>query len=267
MNQKEKLMETTIWALTGKLTEDNDINKYYRNFSKKVKEIIQQLTHSTERMDNRTKNIITVEIPQMYLINRKDCQNYIQKQAKIPFTHSVDYDIDEETKEKISNEEFDKAIDYVDNKYIPTLKNYMDSHNEECINLIQRTFKNNNINIKNIKDIGEISSIYKKYKYNDVSAIVNAILREWENPYELYPYQHTYTITIDINDNKDTNIEDNNKYKVSFNPNYGEYTVRDKNNGKVYFASKDADEAYEELNRLNNGGSRGSEIKPVNYFN
>lgn len=267
MNQKEKLVKVTIEALTKKLNEDNDINKYYRDFSRKVKEIIQQLTRSTKTMDTRTKNVITIEIPQMYLINRKDCQNYIQKQAKVPFIQPVNYKIDQTTKEKISNEEFDKAIDYVDNKYIPTLKNYMDSHSKECTDLIQQTFKQNNINIENIKDTAEISSIYEEYKYNDVKTIVSAILKEWENPNELYPYQHIYIITIDINNNKDVNTEDSNKYKVSFNPNYREYTVRNKNNGKVYFVSKDANEAYNELDRLNNGGLRGSEIKPVKYFN
>lgn len=268
MNQRDKLLEATMLALQGKLNEDNDINKYYRDFSKKVRGIVQQLTHSTERVDNRTKNIITIKIEQRYLIDRKDCQNYIQKQAKIPFTYKVDYEIDREHKDNkyILNKEFEKAIDYVDNKYIPALKDYMDSHNKQCMDLSQKTFKDNGIIIKDIKDSAGINELYQQYKYMYVKEIIDYILRGWENPYELYPYQHKYIITIDINNNKNTNIEDNNKYKVSYNPNYSQYTVRDKRNGKVYYASNDADDAYKELDRLNNGGYRGSEIKPNNHY-
>ena len=261
MNQREKLVENTILALQGKLTEDvetNDINKYYRDFGNKVRGIVQQLTHDTERLDSRTKNIMTIVIDQRYLIDRKDCQNYIQKQAKIPLTHNVDYEKDKG--KYILNKEFEKAVDYVENKYIPILKEYMDSHNEQCINLIQKTFKDNNIIIKDIENNVEMSEQYQEYKYMYIRNIIDSILRGWENPYELYPYQHIYTLTIDINDNKNINIEDNYRYKVSFNPNYSEYTVRDKKSGKVYFATKDADEAYAELNRLNNGGSRGPEL-------
>lgn len=266
MNIKEKLEEATIKALLGKLTEDNDTNKYYRDFSKKVKGVIQQLTHSTSTMDKRVKNTITIKMEQMHLIDRKDCQNYIQKRAKIPFTHKVDYEINRKHKEDnkyILNKEFEEAIDYVDNKYIPALKDYMDSHSKQCINLIQKTFKDNDIVIKDIKDSAGIDSLYQEYKYIHIRDIIDYILREWENPSDLYPYQHTYIITIDINDNKDTNVDDGGKYKVSYNANYSEYTVRDKKTGKVYYVSKNVDDAYRELDRLNNGGYRGSEIKPI----
>ena len=50
------------------------------------------------------------------------------------------------------------------------------------------------------------------------------------------------------------------EYRVSYNANYNEYTVRSKKSGRVYFATNDSNEAYAELNRLNNGGSRGPEL-------
>lgn len=261
MTNKEKLEEATIKALQGKLNEDSDINKYYRNFSDKVRQIAQEITHSTETREKRTKNIITLDIEQRYIINRKDCQNYIQQHAKLPLTRRAEYKVKDG--KQILNKEFKQAFEYVDNKYIPSLKDYMDSHNKECLKLIQKAFKDNNIIIKDIKDESEIDSLYNEYKDIYVRNIVNDILRDWENPYELYPYQHIYSLIIDINDNENTEV-DNGKYRVSYNPNYNEYTVRDKKTGKVYYASTDSDIAYGMLKRLNNGGDRGPAWKPHN---
>lgn len=267
MNQREKLVENTILALQGKLTEDvetNDINKYYRDFGNKVKLITKQLIKGAPLQMTRKKDIITIIIEQRVCINKSDCFNYIQKIAPMPEIGEVDYHWNGRTKKFIpANDNAKQAVDYVNNKYVPALKKYMDSQNNNSIKVIKDHYTDNNIKIRDFKDNGLTTSQWIRtvpLNAPDSSGIVTDIRKQWMSDYELFPYQHIYTLVIYIEDNADLNVEDNSEYRVSYNPNYNEYTVRSKKSGRVYFATNDSNEAYAELNRLNNGGSRGPEL-------
>lgn len=267
MTNKEKLVENTILALQGKLTEDvetNDTNKYYKDFGNKVKQITKQLIKGVQLQMTRKKNIITIIIEQRVCIDKSDCFNYIQKIAPMPQIGEIDYHWNDDTKEFIlANDNAKQAVDYVNNKYIPALKKYMDSQNNNSIKVIKDHYTDNNIKIRDFKDNGLTTAEWIRTVPLNISAsydIVRDIRKEWVSDYALFPYQHTYTLVIYMEDNADLNVEDNSEYRVSYNPNYNEYTVRSKKSGRVYFATNDSNEAYAELNRLNNGGSRGSEL-------
>ena len=273
MNQREKLVENTILALQGKLTEDvetNDINKYYRDFGNKVKLVTNQLNKGVHLQMTRKKDIITIIIEQRVCIDKSDWFNYIQKIAPMPQIGEIDYDWNEDTQEFIpATKGTEQAIDYVNNKYVPALKKYMDSQNNNSIKVIKDHYTNNNIKIRDFKDNGLTTSEWidtVPLNAPDSSGIVRAIRKGWVSHYELFPYQHIYTLVIYIEDNADLNVEDNSEYRVSYNPNYNEYTVRSKKSGRVYFATNDSDEAYAELNRLNNGGSRGPELHQQSWI-
>ena len=275
MTNKEKLVENTILALQGKLIEDvetNDTNKYYRDFGNKVKQITKQLIKGVPLQMTRKKNIITIIIEQRVCIDKSDCFNYIQKIAPMPQIGEVDWDQDTSKEGYVfvpTTEGGKQAVDYVNNKYIPALKKYMDSQNNNSIKVIKDHYTNNNIKIRDFKDNGLTTSQWIRTVPLDTpnsDDIVRDIRKEWVSDYALFPYQHTYTLVIYIEDNADLNVEDNSEYRVSYNPNYNEYTVRSKKSGRVYFATNDSNEAYAELNRLNNGGSRGPELHQQSWI-
>lgn len=266
MNQKDKLMENTILALQGKLNEDNDINKYYRDFGSKVRQITQRLIKDPDVKMTRKRNLITITIAQSDCIDRVDCFKYIQKIAPVPKIGNIEYGDDPIKGDGYiipTNEAGEQAVDYVNNKYCPAQKKYMVSNNNSCIEKIKKYYKDNNIKIKDFIDNGlSLSEWYSGDFLNAAeAAIIVRVIKEIRvRHYSLIWYQHTYTVIIDIEDNVDLDLDNNDKYRVSYNPNLGEYTVRDRKTGRVYFATYNAGEAYAELNNLNNGGSRGPEL-------
>lgn len=231
MNKKDLLVESTIKALQGKLiegknklNEDESTNSFYKEFTNKVKQIIDNLTKDTDNNYKRTENILIVKIRQDHLINRKDYRDYILNKLKLPDNlkdFAGDYRNSIYNEMKVQSDIYKEAEDFFNNQYIPALENYMDLHKDECKQKILETFENNDIKIKDlqVKLFEKIDSI-TDFKEQYIDEVINFMVYSnkklyFLNPNDyLYLYRYEYTITIDMNDNKtkklseDINIPD-----------------------------------------------------------
>ena len=129
-------------------------------------------------------------------IDKSDCFNYIQKIAPMPQIGEIDYHWNDRTKKFIpANDNANQAVDNVNNKYVPALKKYMDSQNNNSIKVIKDHYTNNNIKIRDFEDNGLTTSQWIRtvpLNAPDSSGIERAIRKGWVSHYELFPYQHIY---------------------------------------------------------------------------
>ena len=225
MNKQEKLIENTMLALQGKLLkeDDSDNKKFERKFYNKINNLVAPLYGTC----SKDENLLIASFYASAIINRKECQKYIQDKYPIPEDlKDIDFNNSESKRKK-----FHECQKYINTSYYKGEMEYMKNHKDEIQETIKSLFAKINVKIKSL-ELREVD--HNGDGFDDgIYYSLYCLLNKWVNPIYLYIFDYDVYVVMDINDNLNVNVEDSNdtsKISSPYNPGWADY----KETGDVY---------------------------------